>query len=147
MRFPSSFDATLFFSLSAAGQLLVPGSAAQKAGQQHEGDDRSSSSSLVYLNHTEAYGMLANGGETAAFHDFYAAQRGCDAQVNQFYCAAASTACLLNSLGDDFEKNHIPVNAEYDTYAYAVDVDLLNPLPTAAVDDSGDASSDDEAVQ
>lgn len=84
------------------------------------------STELLYLNNSKAYNWLVESSSSSPSNyagDFYAMQKGCDAQVNQAYCSAASTACVLNSLVDD---DDLPVDPAYAPYKYATDVDLLS---------------------
>jgi len=65
-----------------------------------ESDSEDSRDDLVYLNHTRAFQRLvveSQKTESSSF-DFYYYQQGWDAQINQAYCAVASSMAVLNSL-------------------------------------------------
>lgn len=73
----------------------------------------------VYLNHSFAYGLLAR----SMNNNFFLISQGWDAQVNQAYCAVATTAALLNSF-----RGHIdlPIDPAYSPFAYATQHNLWN---------------------
>lgn len=68
--------------------------------------------------------MLTNGYGWFDFSkDFFMMQAGLDAQINQAYCAVASSAALLNSLKNDVT---LPIDPIYSPYQYATQKGLLN---------------------
>jgi hypothetical protein len=96
------------------------------------------SSPLIYLNNPEASAML---GSAAGYNShFFAYQTGHDVQINQAYCAVASSAALINSLRMThhdvtyFAKPSflstdgidLPLDKLYDPYHYATQMDLFN---------------------
>lgn len=87
---------------------------------------------VIYLNTTDAYRMLVHGG--IGFinfaHDYFLIQQGFDAQINQAYCAVATSAAILNSLRGDIE---IPVDPIYDPYPYATQADMFNHCTNSRV--------------
>ena len=79
---------------------------------------------LLYLNSTRAYQLIMNYyGWFDQSSDFFMYQQGWDAQINQGYCAVASSAALLNSLRPHVE---LPIDPLYDPYPYATQPDLLD---------------------
>merc|ERR1712048_262483 len=80
------------------------------------------SSSLHYLNTSKAFEEL-NDIDFQYSQDFYAMQLGCDVQLNQKFCGAASVACVLNSLMEDGE---LPIDPVYAPYNYATGADLVS---------------------
>ncbi|KAI2497545.1 Phytochelatin synthase [Fragilaria crotonensis] len=80
---------------------------------------------VIYLNTTDAYRMLAHGG--IAFidfaHDYFLIQQGFDAQINQAYCAVATSAAILNSFRGDIE---LPIDPIYNPHPYATQADMFN---------------------
>mmetsp|Transcript_4394 Transcript_4394/g.7337 ORF Transcript_4394/g.7337 Transcript_4394/m.7337 type:complete len:318 (-) Transcript_4394:344-1297(-) len=83
-----------------------------------------------YLDTPAAFAWI---GEDAEFQDFFAMQKGCDAQPTQVYCSAASLACVLNSLLDDSELPTDPIYSPY-TYATADDMFFGNDSATCVND-------------
>ena len=79
---------------------------------------------LRYLNTSHAYSLLMNGyGWYDYSADFFLYQTGLDAQINQAFCAVASTAALLNSLNGLVD---LPIDPLYVPYPYATQVNVLN---------------------
>ena len=79
---------------------------------------------LLYLNSTDSYSLLMNGYSWYDFSaDFFLLSSGLDAQINQAYCAVASSAALLNSLRDVVS---LPVDPNYDPHPYATQKILLD---------------------
>mmetsp|Transcript_8122 Transcript_8122/g.17575 ORF Transcript_8122/g.17575 Transcript_8122/m.17575 type:complete len:510 (+) Transcript_8122:191-1720(+) len=112
-------------------------------GKEALGKTSSSTTSTpnIYMNHIEAYEMLLDDGKKtggllglpAAIGPFAAhyflLNSGTDVQVNQAYCAAASSAALLNSLRFMHPRSEvgvdIPMDAIYSPYSYATQMDLF----------------------
>jgi len=93
-------------------------------------------SHLLYHAHRSAFGLLYDSTESAVSEfslDYFLLQSGLDAQINQAYCAVASTAALLNSLKyskrfRDSETDwsfDLPIDPRYDPYPYATQEDVL----------------------
>lgn len=94
---------------------------------------------LIYLNRPDAYDLLMDDYTLSPSMvsisqystDFFLLGAGLDVQINQAYCAAATTAAVLNSLrfltttqGNDHLD--IPVGEVYNPYPYATQVDIFN---------------------
>jgi hypothetical protein len=78
---------------------------------------------LLYLNHTYAFDMLKKSDdEESSALDFYYYQQGWEAQINQAYCAVASSAAILNSLRG---KITLPQDAIYIPYPWATQNQLM----------------------
>lgn len=79
---------------------------------------------LLYLNSTFAYSLLMNGYHWYDYSaDFFTLQLGWDAQINQGFCAVASSAAILNSLRPLVD---LPVDPIYAPHPYATQVNLFN---------------------
>ncbi len=79
---------------------------------------------LLYMNSSQAYSMLMNGyGWYDYSSDFFLYQSGWDVQINQAYCAVASSAALLNSLRVQLT---LPMDPMYDPHPYATQPILLS---------------------
>lgn len=76
---------------------------------------------LKYFNHSGAFDMLKSDGKSTA-DDFYYYQQGWEAQITQSYCAIASSAAALNSLGGHIV---LPQDDIYIPYQWATQHDLL----------------------
>lgn len=79
---------------------------------------------LIYMNTSSAYKLLLDGvkhGEYAL--DYFLIQEGFDAQINQAYCAVATSAAIINSYRGMID---LPVDSFYDPYPYATQSDLFN---------------------
>ena len=103
----------------------------------------------IYMNHIEAYEMLLDDdkktggllGAPASIGPFathyFLLNSGMDVQVNQAYCAAASSAALLNSLRFMHPRSEvgvdIPMDAIYSPYSYATQMDLFGKCTSANV--------------
>jgi hypothetical protein len=83
------------------------------------------SSSLIYLNDTQAFRMIRHSGsdELSSTDDFFHYQNGWEAQVNQAYCAVASSAAVLNSLRGLIELPQEPI---YMPFQWATQQFLIN---------------------
>ena len=79
---------------------------------------------VIYMNTTDAYRMLTVGGILDFAQDYFLIQQGYDAQINQAYCAVATSAAILNSLRGHIER--LPIDPMYDPYPYATQPDLFN---------------------
>ena len=78
---------------------------------------------LLYLNSSHAYSLLTSEYGWIDFaSDFFLLQSGLDVQINQAYCAVASSAALLNSLRSTVS---LPVDPLLDPYPYATQKNLL----------------------
>lgn len=82
---------------------------------------------LLYLNDTRSYALLTNGvGKWFDYsQDYFMYQQGWDAQINQAYCAVATSAALLNSLRGEIGM-HLPLDPIYDPHPYATQTSLFN---------------------
>jgi Phytochelatin synthase len=93
-----------------------------RSGQQEE--VRQIARPLLYLNSTTAYSLLMNGYHWMDYsNDFFLLQSGFDAQINQAYCAVASSAAILNSLRFELD---LPIDPVYHPYPYATQLALLD---------------------
>ncbi|GAX12778.1 hypothetical protein FisN_15Hh257 [Fistulifera solaris] len=90
----------------------------------HQLVDTAADQPLLYMNSSQAYSMLMNGyGWYDYSSDFFLYQSGWDAQINQAYCAVASSAAVLNSLRAQLT---LPIDAMYDPHPYATQSILLS---------------------
>ena len=82
---------------------------------------------LLYLNDTRSYALLTNGvGKWLDYsQDYFMYQQGWDAQINQAYCAVATSAALLNSLRGEIGMR-LPLDPIYDPHPYATQTSLFN---------------------
>lgn len=82
---------------------------------------------MVYLNNSYAYSLLTNGmGKWFDYtQDYFSYQKGWDAQINQAYCAVATSAALLNSFRDE-EGMVLPQDPVYDPHPYATQSSLFD---------------------
>lgn len=79
---------------------------------------------VIYMNSTDAYRMLTVGGILDFAQDYFLIQQGYDAQINQAYCAVATSAAILNSLRDHIKE--LPMDPMYNPYPYATQPDMFN---------------------
>ena len=101
--------------------------------------NESPTSPLIYLNNPEAASMLMSA--SGYNSHFFAYTTGLDVQLNQAYCAVASSVALLNSLRlthnpepTYFAKPNflstdgidLPLDPLYDPYHYATQTDVFN---------------------
>lgn len=86
----------------------------------------------LFLNDTTSFGFLldANGGFKYS-GDYFLLQQGFEAQVNQAYCGVATVTTVLNSFRSQLPN--LPVDYEYDPYAYATQDDVLDDCATKHV--------------
>jgi hypothetical protein len=99
--------------------------AAQLWFHDHRANSGTANQPLLYLNSTEAYSYLMNGyGWYDYSADFFHYQAGLDVQINQAYCAVASSAALLNSLRP-FILDDLPIDPIYAPHPYATQTSLL----------------------
>eukprot|EP00591_Stephanopyxis_turris_P004562 CAMPEP_0195527352 /NCGR_PEP_ID=MMETSP0794_2-20130614/28975_1 /TAXON_ID=515487 /ORGANISM="Stephanopyxis turris, Strain CCMP 815" /LENGTH=356 /DNA_ID=CAMNT_0040658245 /DNA_START=159 /DNA_END=1229 /DNA_ORIENTATION=- len=80
--------------------------------EKHEGTLKE----LLYLNNTYAFDQLKTDGKDSSSLDFYYYQQGWEAQINQAYCAIATSAAVLNSLRG---KITLPQDEVYSPYPWA----------------------------
>ena len=85
------------------------------------GSSRNSGGELIYFNHSRAFQMLAS--DDPASQDFYFYQQGWDAQVNQAYCAVASSMAAMNSLRGHLE---LPQDPTYKPFPWATQSALID---------------------
>lgn len=79
---------------------------------------------LLYFNTTEAFSLLMNGyGWFDYSQDFLHMQEGFDVQVNQAYCAVATSAAILNSFPR--ETVLLPIDSIYSPHPYATQRSLV----------------------
>lgn len=79
---------------------------------------------LLYLNTLDAFERLTKSTTVNSHYFFY--ESGFEAQMNQMYCAVATSSALLNSLR--YHTNFsIPMDRVYYPYPYATQVDILFP--------------------
>eukprot|EP00429_Kryptoperidinium_foliaceum_P045075 CAMPEP_0176103012 /NCGR_PEP_ID=MMETSP0120_2-20121206/51679_1 /TAXON_ID=160619 /ORGANISM="Kryptoperidinium foliaceum, Strain CCMP 1326" /LENGTH=285 /DNA_ID=CAMNT_0017437091 /DNA_START=85 /DNA_END=939 /DNA_ORIENTATION=- len=76
---------------------------------------------LVYFNHSKAFDMLVSTKKSLS-NDFYYYQQGWDAQINQAYCAVASSMAAMNSLRG---KLLLPQDPAYVPYPWATQPSLI----------------------
>lgn len=92
---------------------------------KHKHDDIDTS--LVYMNHSEAFYLLlghhGDGGPFSYSSDYFLLNQGLDAQINQAYCAVATSMAVLNSLRGLIDEPQDPI---YDPYPYATQTDAFN---------------------
>lgn len=78
-------------------------------------------SGLLYLNNTRAIGFLRHGTyDTAA--DFFMYQQGWEVQINQAYCAIATSAAVLNSFRGPIALPQDPI---YEPFPWATQMTLV----------------------
>ena len=77
---------------------------------------------LLYLNHTHAFDQLKTDGVDSSSLDFFYYQNGWEAQINQAYCAVASSAAVLNSLRG---KIKLPQDEVYIPFQWATQTQLM----------------------
>ena len=82
---------------------------------------------LQYLNSTYAYSLLTNGvGKWFDYsQDYFRYQQGWDTQINQAYCAVATSVALLNSLREE-EGISLPQDPTYDPHPFATQASVFN---------------------
>lgn len=90
----------------------------------------SSPSDLTYLNNPSAFQLLMDP-STSNYH-YFLYESGLDAQINQSYCAVATSVALLNSLRyhHDFD---MPMDRIYAPYPYATQNDVFNECTEESV--------------
>jgi len=82
---------------------------------------------LVYFNSTPAFSQLVNNyGWFDSSQDFFHFQSGWDTQVNQAYCAVATTAAVLNSMPRDAIS--LSLDPTFSPYPYATQNDLFKSI-------------------
>lgn len=101
---------------------------------------------LIYLNRPNAYSLLMDDYTLSPSlvsispysTDFFLLSAGLDVQINQAYCAVATSAAIINSLrfltttqGNDHVN--IPIGKVYRPYPYATQVDVFNSCTQANV--------------
>lgn len=95
--------------------------------QQQQSSSAHAPRRLLYLNSTLAYSLLMNGMHWYDYSaDFFSLQGGWDAQINQGYCAIASSAAILNSIPFLVDQNDLLVDPMYVPYHYATQENLLD---------------------
>jgi hypothetical protein len=88
-----------------------------------------SSTTLVYLNQSNAYELLWR---SAYREQYFAYQAGLDVQKNQAYCGAATVAAVLNSLRvrnsteRSVEGVDVPNTGAFNPYPYATQANIFN---------------------
>ena len=87
---------------------------------------------LIYMNSSDAYRILTHESNRLLdlAHDYFLIQQGFDTQLNQAYCAVASTAAIINSFRGDIE---LPSDPLYDPYHFATQTDLFNECTESRV--------------
>jgi Phytochelatin synthase len=87
-------------------------------------DDDDEVGSLVYLNNTKTFRMIRHDNDKlSSTDDFFHYQNGWEAQINQAYCAVATSAAALNSLRGVIDLPQDPV---YVPFPWATQLDLIN---------------------
>jgi hypothetical protein len=100
---------------------LVPLVGSAKRSSDTMIDDDNNDGSLIYLNHSKAFDMLRST-KASLTSDFYYYQQGWDAQINQAYCAVASSMAALNSLRG---KITLPQDPVYAPFPWATQLTLI----------------------
>lgn len=85
-------------------------------------DDKVEDGELIYLNHSKAFDMLRSAKQPGLTQDFYYYQQGWDAQVNQAFCAVASSMAAMNSLRG---KITLPQDPVYVPFLWATQLTLI----------------------
>lgn len=81
------------------------------------------SNELIYLNHTSAFRTIRHGNDMlSSSEDFFHYQNGWEAQINQAYCAVATSAAALNSLRGVIELPQDPI---YVPFPWATQLTLV----------------------
>lgn len=82
---------------------------------------------FVYLNSTYSYSLLTNGVRKWFDYsqDYFRYQEGWDTQINQGYCAVATSVALLNSLREE-EGISLPQDPIYDPHPFATQASMFN---------------------
>ncbi|KAG7351013.1 phytochelatin synthase [Nitzschia inconspicua] len=76
---------------------------------------------LLYLNNTRAVRLVRHDSYNAASHFFFY-QQGWEAQINQAYCAIATSAAVLNSLRGKIE---LPQDPLYEPFPWATQMAIV----------------------
>ena len=88
----------------------------KKASKGHTFDD------LMYLNTSHAFRLLRHDSFDSAAH-FFHYQQGWEAQINQAYCAVATSAAVLNSYRGIIQ---LPTDPAYEPYPWATQNTIVN---------------------
>jgi hypothetical protein len=104
----------------------------QQQQQQQQGEKRvytvvtSDDPNLIYLNTTKAYRYLRHDVESLSNDFFRYIQGGWEVQVNQAYCAVATSAAVLNSYRN--ANIVLPQDAMYDPYRFATQTSIVQDM-------------------
>lgn len=96
------------------------------------GERKSLEPVLVYMNHSRAFKMLLDttnkDGALSLSSDYFLINRGWETQINQAYCAVASSVAILNSLRGSID---LPLDPIYDPYPFATQSVVFNDCTDA----------------
>ena len=100
-----------------------------RPGKHHRHHGRS----LVFMNQSDAFALLADHDQKNPLEyssDYFLLNEGLDAQINQAYCAVATSMALLNSMRGIIDLPQDPI---YDPYPYATQSNAFNDCTDAHV--------------